>query len=176
MSNPGKITSPAQAEAFVQASVASGWGQVKPTIELDLPSGSKVLIQELDIPKMIELGVLDQLDSFTGKVLPKEPKKGKKAKKEEEPEMPDGEQLGVIMTVMDKVVAAVLIEPKVEYIEDIANADPSKIYSNLIPLPDKMEIFNKGFASMLEFLGASGGQAPDLGNLAAGKNIQPATE
>lgn len=166
--------------------VSAGWGKPKESIVLELPSGNgKVRIKDLEIPDLVRLGVLDVLDTFTKKVLPKEPGKKKKTQDQSVADriMQNPDQLTGMLEVIDKVIAEAIIEPKVSLRVPIEGAegqyeplDEDKIYAHLVPFEDKMEVFSRSTGSMEEYFRAGGEQTADVGAVEESEGVQRNTE
>lgn len=139
-----------------------GWGIAQPEPRVTLPSGVSVRVSPLDIPKMVELDILDKMDAFTPKVLDEGKKKGKKA---EEPSV-SPEKLVSLMEVLDKVAVACVLDPKLSPKPADGVLKEGVRYVHKIGLADKMAIFQAAFSGMEEFFRLSGQQAADLGAVA----------
>lgn len=179
MSNPGQISNLADPNAEVF--IPNGWGAPKPTRVLDLPSGGKVRIRELEIPDLLKLGVLDVVDTFTKKVLPKTPGKKAKAATEDklaEKLMRNPDQLDSMLVVVDKICVEAIVYPEVSLKpEDPAEAlDPNKFYAHLIPFEDRMEVFAKSSSSLEEYFQAGGEQADAVGAVEESASVQLPSE
>ena len=179
MSNPGVLQN--------QVHLAEGWGQSRPEQRLELPSGSVILIRELEVEELIALGVMDKIDSFTNESL-KEP--GKKKRKTDEEDalslLKNPKKLTSLMETVDVVVQKSIVRPEVhmkpppikndEGEEVDAPLDPLKIYVHRIPMVDRMEVFQRAFKSMEAFFTFRPGQEAPLGDVAEGQGVRETTE
>lgn len=182
MSNP---LNTAEAQKVEDTGLVSGWGQVKPRLRLELPSGSRVLLQELEIPDLLGLGILDIVDQFSQELLPKpDPKKGKEsAEKEFLADLTKNkDQFNSMLDVVDKIVASAVIEPKVTYVPPVKEGEPDplleegKIYAHLIPIDDRMTIFEKAVAGMEDLFRSGEGQAEGVADVADGESVREDSE
>lgn len=147
-------------------SLPQGWGQVKSRIELGLPSGAKVLVEKIEVTDLLSLGLLDSLDTFTQKLIPSAEDKDKAAqsgKTEEEifgeRVLNDIEQFADVIKVVDKVVSRSVVEPRVLLADGDAPLDPSRVYAHLIPLEDRMAIFEAVLPDMTDTFPPGGGSS-----------------
>lgn len=154
----------------------TGWG-VKSSLEFDieLPSGQTCLVKKLGMEKIVELGLMNDLDSFTGSILPDKKTSSKKTAKQKEQEeedtflsaLKDKERFGKMMSTVDKVVRACVIMPQV-------NAVPEKgferldgvVYVDNIDFNDKLTIFGKVFDGLGGMEPFRKGQEPAVGAVA----------
>lgn len=139
-----------------------GWGQVKESFDLTLPSGAHVRVRELEVSDLIDLGVLDILDTFTQKVLPKNATEAKKKKADEEFAnnlVRDKEKFTGMMDVVDAVCARAIVEPKVLIEKDPDKVVEGSFYAHLIPMDDRMEVFGAAVKSMDGLFPSGDGQA-----------------
>lgn len=119
-------------------------GKATEAIDLDLPSGNTCLVIRPGVQGLIKHGILDSLDSLTGLVQTdlidaKDPKKTAQAvvALASRPE-----DLLAALSLMDKVIAYVVQEPKVELPpEDDSERDPEVVYADEVDNDDKMFIF-----------------------------------
>lgn len=170
MSNPGEIVTPEMLSA--QSSLDS-WGMAKPTKEVQLPSGVNVRVRELDIPSMIQIGILDKMDSFTPKVLDDGKKKRKKV---EENLATDPKRMADLVEVLDKVVAHCVVSPKLQSTPEDGVFKEGVRYAAQIPMGDKMAVFQAAFSGMDEFFRLGGEQTADLGSVAKVEDVQSSSE
>lgn len=154
MSNPGKVSIEVSEDAL------AGWGMAKPTPMTELPSGVSVQVRTLDIPLMVELDILDKMDSFTPKVL--ETKSGKK--KTEDPKMTPEKLLGLV-EILDKITVACVIQPKISALPEDGVREEGVRYVDKVSIGDKMEIFQASFKGMEELFRLGGEQAAPVGDL-----------
>ena len=122
------------------------WGQQTEGFEITCPSGQKCLAKELDIMRLIELGLLDRINGLSGivnsQVLPQ-------AKGQRVPEvdvkslLENKEGLREIMLLVDTIVVEAVIAPEVyENVPD-SERKPERIYADSIRITDKFHIFNE---------------------------------
>ena len=160
--------------------IMAGWGLPVPSKKVTLPSGAVVRLVQLDVPKMIELDILDKMDSFTGKVL-EDPSKKKKKAKEAESDTLDPEKLAGLLEVLDKITVACVVEPVLAHLPE-PNDDGEIVeeegvrYVKYVPLADKMKIFETAGEGLGEFFRLGGEQAADLGTVPAIEGSAQVTE
>lgn len=146
-----------------EAPIADTWGIPRPNPKCDLPSGMTVTYRKMSIPTMIELGILDKLDSFAPKVLETATKKKKKGEAEDKL---DPKQLLDVMTVMDQIFVSCVVSPKVyadpEEGEDIVEG---RRYVAEIPIEDKTKILEVAMEGLEEFFRLGGEQAASVGSV-----------
>ncbi|AWY06125.1 tail assembly chaperone [Gordonia phage Suzy] len=153
--------------------ISNGWGRVKPMMALDLPSESRVLIRELEIQDLLKMGILDLVDSFSQEILPKNTPKGDSAEKKFLQDLAENSgQFEKMVDVMNQIAAAAIVKPAVTYVappqpgsqpEDL---DPDKVYAHLIPLEDRLAIFEKAVAGMDDLFRTGEGQAEGVAAVA----------
>ena len=129
------------------------WGQQTQGFEIECPSGQKCLAKELDIMRLIELGLLDRINGLTGivnsQVVPK-------AKGQRVPEvdvasiLQNKDGLREIMLLVDTIVCEAVIAPEVFPVIDEDGVpipdderEPDRIYTDSIRLTDRFHIFNE---------------------------------
>lgn len=152
------------------------WGQIQPKKELELPSGAKVLVRELDILEIVRLGLVDKIDSFTARALPKS-ETGGKDESEGADLFRDPEKMAALTAAIDAVVVASVVKPKVHpQPADAADILEGRIYVHLIPFADRMEIFNHSFKSLEAFGSFRGQQAAVVGAIPASPLLANTTE
>jgi len=140
-------TAPArQAPQPASAYQATTWGQGTEGFELTCPSGQKCLAKELDIMRLIELGLLDRINGLSGivnsQVVPK-------AKGQRVPEvdvasiLQNKDGLREIMLLVDTIVCEAVLAPEVY--ENVPNDERvvGRIYADSVRLTDKFHIFNE---------------------------------
>lgn len=156
MSTAEKTPADKLAEALAE------WGMAKPDPTLTLSSGVEITYRTLDIPKMVELNILDKMDSFTPKVL----EVGKKSKKkgEEGVEMTP-EKLIALVGVLDIVTVACVVSPQIHPQPEDGVLIPGVRYVGKISMSEKMEIFQAAFDGMEDLFRVSGEQAAPVGTV-----------
>lgn len=160
-------------------SVVEGWGQQKGLKILELPSGSRVQIKEVDVPELIKLGALDLVDTFTQEALPEDQSKKKKKKIQDnfaEDISKNKEKMSTMIDVVDRIVVASIVKPKVHFLEEGAEPEEGKYYVNFVAFEDKIFIFEKAVASLGDFLADSSGQTENVADLADVKNVELPSE
>lgn len=174
MSNPGKL-SPLSPDPLAGSSAAlspmDSWGMTKPTLEIDLPSGAKCSVRSLEIATMVELDILDKMDAFTPKVL------GTSKRKKPTEERITPEKMADLITIMDKVVVSCVVSPKIsakppEGEEEVVG----KRYVHLIPVADKLKIFEASFRGMDELFRISREQIAAMGAMEEVEGIKQIPE
>lgn len=165
----------------------TAWGPSEATTkELTLPSGQQCLVQFIEMEDVIALGVVNQLDTFTGGMLSqaldpnaKKPKKTSKkndAKKWLEA-LKDKEKFDNLMFAVDKIIMKAVIAPKIhpEPVADESGIVPAKIkgqaYIDQVKFNDKMEIFSLVFNNLGDMSSFHGGQTSGVGDVAAVEGI-----
>jgi len=167
------MSQPVNEEVFVP----TGWGQVKPRTVLDLPSGSKVLIRELEIQDLLSLGILDIVDQFSQEILPKASVKGKSVEKKFLQDVAENsDQFEKMVDVMNKITASAVIKPSVTYAPLPENGqredlDPNKVYAHLVPLEDRLQIFEKAVAGMEDLFRSGEGQTEGVAAVADEQSV-----
>lgn len=158
---------------MAQASVTTGWGQIKPRRELKLSSGNIVIVQELDLAAVMMTGVMDSIDIFTQEMSAKE-KKAAKAKGLSEEQaltsnlVKDISKLDKVLKTVDSVVAQGLVEPKVHLLAEGETTEEDRVYAHLIPLEDRMEIFEAVIPNLEDMFPDSEGSGDDVEAVEAG--------
>lgn len=146
--------------------------------DFTLPSGQVCLIKKLRMETIAELGLMNDLDSFTGAIIPEPSKKakGKGAKvlteAEQEREtmkamLKDKESFNRMLVTVNKVVVACVLEPKVhEAPAPDGERDEDLVYTDDIEFEDKMLIFQEVFEGMSSFESFRKGQGDVVGTMA----------
>lgn len=135
----------------------TGWSTEGPKrYDLKLPSGQVCLIQPLELERILEMGLIDALDTFSGSLIPNNTKKKKpadraKTKKQQDEEaladimglLGDPEKFGKLKKTMDQVAVECVVKPQV--FADLGKDEepvPGRLYVSRINFMDKMEIFS----------------------------------
>lgn len=131
-----------------QASVVNGWGQVKPRRTITLPSGSTVVVQDLDLEVLLETGILDHVDAFTKELSVKEKREAKKEGLTDEQALEmrflkDKERFGKMIAMVNDAVSRSVVEPRISLLAEGAAEEEGKIYAHLVPLDDRFAIFDE---------------------------------
>jgi len=167
------------------AFVPAGWGAVKPKFDLDLPSGARVKVEHLEITELLQLGIIDSIDSFSKKLLPAVQDAASSGKSQEEivgeNVVKDIDQFGDVLKVVDKVVARAIVEPKVHVAPKSKKGknpelDPDKFYAHLIPLEDRMAVFEAVLPDMSDTFQPGGGSSAGVENVENGEGVSGSPE
>lgn len=136
------------------------WGQkpVDDTTELTVPSGQTCTARRIGLDALMEAGILGEADTLTGIVDRKHVRRVRGANGVADHDemdassiMKDPEALKAIMTLADKAVPHIVVEPKVlchwddngESIPDAQRVEGA-IYTDMIGFEDKMFLFDFG--------------------------------
>lgn len=136
-----------------EAYTPTTWAQGTSSFELTCPSGQTCLAKELDIMRLMELGLLDRINGLSGivnsQIVPKA--KGQRVPEVDVTELlrnKDG--LREIMMLVDTIVCEAVVAPKVHPTLDedglpIPHEErkPERVYADSIRLTDKFFIFNE---------------------------------
>lgn len=160
------MTSPTQ-----PANLPSGWGVPKNLIfDEVLPSGAKVRLRKLEMEDLISMGLLDQLDTFSPEAISGVNELQEKSSEEKKEY---GKRLIELFKMVDKIVVAALLSPKVlpkpENLED--PRIEGQLYVDGIPQEDRMHIFETAAEDMSSFLRIGEGQSGDVGSVEAGSVV-----
>ncbi len=160
-----------------------GWGRAVPARDFTTPSGGLCQVKDITIEQMIELGVLDKLDSFGKRVLPQDkPGKKKKAQSVEEAILEKPQDMFGMFEAIDKVILAAVVQPKLEpkppKNEDGTEPelDEELRYVHLVPMQDRVAIFKEVTPDMSAFFRDSGSQADGVADVADGELSEPGSE
>lgn len=138
---------------------ASTWG-TGATFELTTPSGQRCLARDLSIETLMEMGLLDTINSLSGivdlEVLPSA--KGQPPAVDMAKIMGNAEALLRVMALVNKIVIAGVVAPEVHPIIDDEGEAVVKqkglTYVDSIPVGDRMFLFNEltgGLESLAAF-------------------------
>lgn len=154
-----------------------GWGIGPVTKDLKLPSGQTCKIEMLDMERILELGLVDALDTFSSGLLPGVAKKGSKAKTKKQSDeesmadilglLGDPEKFGKLKETMNKVAVECVVQPKV-WADPESDQEPveGRLYVSRIPFADRMEIFSGAMDGMAELGQFREGQEAGVGDVA----------
>lgn len=144
-----------------EAPIMDTWGIPRPNPKCELPSGMIVTYRKLSVPTMIELGILDKMDSFTPKVLETAKKKKKDVEEKLEPK-----QLIAMLGVMDQIVVSCVVSPKV-YADPVEDEEivEGRRYVAEISMEDKVAILEASMDGLEELFRPGGEQATPLGSV-----------
>ena len=136
---------------------ATGWKKKSRETEFDLelPSGQLCRVKKLRMESIVELGLMNDLDTFTGAIAVDS--KAKKVTKAAETKaaksfmesLTDKDKFAKLMGTVDKVVIATVLEPKVH--ADLAEGEEYNddlVYLSDIEFEDKLHIFGTVFEGM----------------------------
>lgn len=155
---------------------SKGWGQLSEFFELDLPSGSTVLMRDLEVTELLDLGVLDIMDKFTQLALPD--LEGVTPDKVSDLDLKtlsdSSEDFKKIFNTIDRICARAVVKPNVSLLKEGEDPDPEKVYANLIPLNDRIAIFEEAVDNMKDLFQSGEGQAADVANLPDVQKLQQA--
>lgn len=160
----------------------TGWTTEGPkSYDLKLPSGQVCLVQPIELERVLEMGLVDALDTFSAKLLPttakgkKKPADRAKTKKQQDEEaladimglLGDREKFSKLKETMDQVVVECVLKPKV-YADLPAGEEPveGRLYVKRINFIDKMEIFSSVMDGMGDLGQFREGQETGVGDLA----------
>lgn len=159
----------------------TGWKRKSGDNSFDfiLPSGQTCRLKKLSMETIAEMGLMDDLDTFTGAVLPTPP--SKKAKGKGAKVLTEEEQNGEVMKSMlknkeaflkmlatvNRVVIGCVLEPQV-LPEPAAGEDRDEelVYIDDIDFEDKMLIFAEVFDGMSKFESFRARQSDVMGTMA----------
>lgn len=139
----------------------TSWGQPD-TFDVTTPSGQVCLIRKLQMEDIVELNLIDSLDSLTGLVgqpsAVKQPMDHQKSKEQlaadaekEQADftnslMKDKEKFRQMTATIDKVLTAVVIAPKIELAPaEEADKVNGVVYTSSVGFEDKMAVFEAAF-------------------------------
>jgi hypothetical protein len=160
--------------------------QAKPLFDLKLPSGQVCQVRRLSIEKLAGMGLLDQMDVLTNlmetsvavparggkKPQDRKPKAMTKAQALAEENKQVAEmfsnprQLGAMFGMIDKVVAAVVVQPSIALAVDDEEREDGVIYVDTIPMADRMAIFSSAFGDLGDLPSFRDESAENVGDLA----------
>lgn len=174
----------ARGEQFVPNNV---WATSTPAgaeEELTLPSGQTCRAKKMTVESMVSSGMVDQVDSLTAAVDAHTRKvKGGKGVPDgvyvDDGLMRDSKAMISIMRVVDSMVPHIVVSPvvfphwteqkvgKTVVRKDIAPADrvDGLIYTDMIDMADKMELFNWAVGGLNTFSSFRGEPAGDVGSV-----------
>lgn len=136
----------------------TAWGQPT-TFDFVTPGGQRCLLRKLEMPDILALGIMDEIDSLTGisGSGPKQPMDHQKSRKQLEEEatrslLADSDKFGLMIKTIDKVVIRCVVRPSLS--PEIPEGEEAPIqYLGCIPVNridfiDKMAIFEKVFGGL----------------------------
>lgn len=153
----------------------TGWGKQSKEFDIVLPSGQTCLVTKLQMEAIVELGLMNDLDSFTGSIIPDKKSSKKKSAKQEEQDtedsfvnaLKDKTQFSKMMGTIDKVVVACVVIPAVTHVP--AEGEERRddvVYTDMIDFNDKLTIFGKVFDGLGGMEPFRPGSEPALGAVA----------
>lgn len=123
------------------------WKRKKSQFEVTLPSGQKCLCRSVTMEDILELGILDVMDTFTGQLLAEpESKEADQSVSATFEMLKDKERRDKFLGAINKLIPKAVVLPRVH--EDPFpgyEKEEDKVYVSDIELQDKMEIFAKTF-------------------------------
>lgn len=147
----------------------AAWGSASADeffIHINLPSGLACKAKKLEMEDIIELNLVNELDTFSSLFDDDE----KKAAKEEESELDfvkrlsEGGQFSRLKTTMNKVIVQTVVEPKVlPEPKDGESRVEGAAYVDRIGFADKMTIFGRVFEGLSAMSDFREGQDPGVG-------------
>ena len=152
--------------------VHPSWGG-EVTYDFTLPSQAVVLLKKLQMEDIVELDLVDAMDTFTGIMATPENNKRKKAVKvDEEAEIGrrifgNPKKFKAVMATADRCVTKAVIKPEVQL--PPANVDDrvkGVVYTDTIPFADKLAIFNHVFEGIGGMESFREGPTEDVGDVA----------
>lgn len=156
----------------------TSWAKTGEAQSVECPSGQKVKVRTLEMEDIIELNLLNELDTFSGFFDDEETKK----EDENKTDLDFLKSLGKdgkfkrFVETLDKVIIAGAIEPQI-----IQKVDPSQVQAafeagcvpvNKIPMPDKMAIFSVAFQGLGDMGDFRQGQDEGLATVEAEPSAQ----
>ena len=145
------------------------YGWIKPKeFDVQLPSGSIVRLRVLNRARMVELNIMEMLDSFTPELL-SSMSNGQVSDEQTEQALNDAllddKRRDSLLGPVNRVVLASVVCPTV-VAEGPTNQDQINVHD--VELEDRLAIFGVAFADQLEELKSTRGQQKnDMGNLSA---------
>jgi hypothetical protein len=132
-------------------SVSYGW--IKPKeYDVRLPSGSVVRLRVLNRARLVELNIMEMLDSFTPELL-KSLSVGQVSDEQTtqalNEAMLDTKRREALLNPVNRVVLAAVVQPKVVYVGD---TDETQINVHDVELEDRLAIFGVAFADQVDEL------------------------
>jgi len=158
------------------------------TFDYTLPSGQTCRLRKLNMETIAELGLMDELDTFTGsiQVTPSKKAKGKGAKPLTEEEqgaevmkkmLKNKDAFIKMLGTINKVVVSCVVEPRVHpEPQDGSPRDEELVYTDDIEFEDKMLIFQEVFEGMSKMESFRPGQSDVVGTMAEVTSAQVPTE
>lgn len=158
---------------------ARGWKKKRQdTFEIEFPD-QVVLVRKLGIKEIIKAGLINDLDAFTGQLLPDGTKSGDDVNPNQIilDAMKDEKKFSQFEETVDKVVMICVVEPKVYSVPPADHErDENKVYVDEIDIEDKMTIFGHCFSGMGDMSRFPGEQAGNLEPVAEVSGSPVATE
>lgn len=153
---------------------ANGWGQLKENFELDLPSGAKVLMRELEVTELINLGVLDIIDKFTQLTLPNDASESAQQQLALLAERSD--DFKNVFQVVGKICRSSVVKPTIEDLPAGEQPIPGHFYAHLIPFADQLAIFEEAVDGMSDLFQSGEGQAETVAALPDVEDVEHAAK
>ncbi len=150
------------------------WGVPKSINEKDLvlPSGQRCRVRELEMEQVLELDLIDALDTFTGQLSDDGTPVEEVAEKSFLDFLKNKPQREKFLETMDKVIPVVVVAPFVNPNPPKGRAkNPNKVYVSDISLQDKMSIFSSVFSGFGEVSKFREEQEEGVGDLAESQGL-----
>lgn len=167
MSNPYSTPIQAAQDDFA----ITAWGQNNDQV-VECPSGQKVKVKPLDMPDIIEMNLLDELDTFSGffddESLNQDENSGSNL--DFMKSLSQGGKFSKFMATLDKVICRGAIQPRIsDSVPEGQEADALKagvVPVRIIPIFDKMAIFSVVFQGLGDMGDFREGQTEGVGDMA----------
>lgn len=158
----------------------TAWGSGPRPFDIELPSGQLCLVKPLEMPDIIRLGIINQLDGFSALLVGEDDSKPKKVKdhqktkkqikREEEARilgvLSTGDNFETMMNTMETVVLECVLKPQIvadpEDPEDMIEGVP---YIANVSFNDQMHIFNEVFQGLGGMEKFRSGQEASVGDV-----------
>lgn len=157
----------------------TGWAvQGDQQYDLQLPSGQLCLVRKLEMERIVELGIMDALDTFTNQIPMDNKKKSKKVQEGDEARafmdmLKNKEAFAKLQNTVNTVVMDCVVQPKIHALpetnpdgDELEPRDPTAVYIDALKFSDKMAIFQDVFDGMGEMSAFRPGQTDPVGTMA----------
>lgn len=129
------------------------WGQVQENQTVVCPSGQKVLVKTLEMEEIVSLGLINELDTFTGMFDDAESESAQSGDDLDFlKRITEGGKFENFMGTLDKVIMAATVKPvvigRVPADEVAGYLAKGQVPINKISMADKMAIFSVGFQGL----------------------------
>lgn len=137
-------TTPGRAPAdHAQKYAPTQWGTVGQSEDLEMPSGQLALVRRPGLQKLMQAGVLNNMDVLT-KIVQSDhvQKTGAVGMDQITDLLNDPQKIDEMMRVIDKIVVYCVVQPELHMTpDDVTNRVPGRVYADQVELDDKMFIF-----------------------------------